>query len=376
MSEIAVAVTALPPSLPIVARRRPTGIDLIDEAIKARLPKPTDISWAHMTFNCWAGCSRVSDACTNCYAETMSHRFAWGKVDGVNIWGKDAPRHLMSDGYWKQPAAWNRLAAKLGVRLRVFCASLADVFEDRDDLNGERARLWALIAATPNLDWLLLTKRPENIARMVPPAWMVGAWPINCWMGATMENQRYANLRTRHLRRIPAPVIFASGAPLVGPVVYDLDVIDWVILEGESGRDARPAHPDWFRAARDQCVAAGIPFHVKQRGEFSEFPAGWPDTPGCLSDRSKAYAVAADGQHWPEQELAIRYLPGEEDRPPGDRMFEHIHETGRRMYRGDFGRPSDLRLHAMHRVGTKKAGRLLDGREWMQVPVSPALEAA
>lgn len=337
MSDVSVSLT-LPSSLPIVARRRPAGIDLIDEGIKALLPKPTDISWAHMTFNCWAGCSRVSDACTNCYAEMMSHRFAWGTVDGANIWGKDAPRHLMSDAYWRQPAAWNRLAAKLGSRLRVFCASLADLFEDHPDVTGERARLWETIAATPNLDWLLLTKRPENIARMVPPEWMTGGWPINCWMGATMENQRYANLRTRHLRAIPAPVIYASYAPACGPVVFNLDVIDWLIVEGESGHHARPAHPDWFRAARDQCAAAGVPFHLKQTGEWVPVdPDVWQNR------RGRDWLVRADGYHWPITE-------------------PHGGEDGTEV--------------TVRKVGTKAAGRLLDGREWMQVPVSPALDAA
>jgi protein gp37 len=337
MSDVAVSLT-LPPPGPAVSRRRPSGIDLIDGTIKALLPKPTDISWAEMTFNVWAGCDRVSPACDRCYAETMSHRFAWGTVDGRNIWGKDAPRHLMSDTYWKQPAAWNRLAAKLGVRLRVFCASLADVFEDHPDVTGARARLWDVIEATPHLDWLLLTKRPENIARMVPPAWMAGTWPINCWMGATMEDQRFANVRTRHLRRIPAPVIFASGAPLVGPVVYDLSVIDWVILEGESGRDARPAHPDWFRAVRDQCAAAGIPVHLKQNGEWVPVePDVWQNR------RASDWHVRADGYHWPLTE-------------------PHGAEDGTEI--------------TVRKVGTKAAGRLLDGREWMQVPVSPALEAA
>jgi protein gp37 len=355
MTDVAVTLT-LPPSAEPVARRRPSGIDLIDETIKALIKDATDISWAHLTFNPWAGCAHRSPACDACYAETQAKRFTWGKVNGQSVWGVDAPRHMMSDAYWRQPAKWNRLAAKLGVRLRVFCASIADVFDDHPDVVDARARLWATITATPNLDWLLLTKRPENIARMVPPSWMAGEWPANVWVGSTMETQRYANLRTRHLRSIPAPVIFASGAPLLGPVVYDLDVIDWVITEGESGHAARPSRQDWFRAVRDQCAAAGIPYHHKQHGEYVTVPV--EDDPRMTGGRAYTHPTGA-------RCAAIIRLPGRSGTMRGG--------VTRPIEPGESTNGSIMLDHdtLAVKVGTGKAGRAIDGVEHMQVPVSP-----
>src|SRR5262245_39758568 len=121
--------------------------------------KTTAISWAHHTFNPWWGCVEVSPACDFCYART------WAARRGHAVWGKDAPRRFFGDNLWRQPLAWNRAAARAGERRRVFCASMADVLEQRSDAVGERmeaerSRLWGLIRATPYLDWLLLSKRP------------------------------------------------------------------------------------------------------------------------------------------------------------------------------------------------------------------------
>jgi protein gp37 len=170
----------------------------------------------------------------------------------------------------------------------VFCASMADVFDNhRSILPDWRANLWSLIAATPHLDWLLLTKRPQNIAKMLPPTWSDG-WP-NVWLGTTVENQTEADRRIPHLLATPARVRFLSCEPLLGPV--DLTRVKnpvcgevcaltgylgtgmygdygpklaWVICGGESGPGARPMHPDWARSLRDQCQAAGVPFFMKQ----------------------------------------------------------------------------------------------------------------
>lgn len=230
------------------------------------MAKGSKIEWTHHTFNPWWGCERVSAACKNCYAETWAHRL------GLDLWSKGAPRRMMSDAYWRQPIAWNREAEAAGRRDRVFCASMADVFEDRRDLDALRERLWRLIADTPSLDWLLLTKRPEQVARLVP--WQ--DWPRNVWLGTTIENQRWAEKRLPHLLEHPAIVHFVSCEPLLGPIELAPWMsasrgdrrIGWVIAGGESGHRARPMNPLWARALRDQCRAHGVPFHFKQWGNW------------------------------------------------------------------------------------------------------------
>lgn len=231
----------------------------------------TKITWAHYTFNPWWGCTVVSPACDHCYAETFAHRLS------LDLWGRDAGRRTFGDKHWNDPLRWNRRAERDGVRRRVFCASMADVFEKHDDLNGHRARLWALIEATPHLDWLLLTKRPENILTMVPDGWVsvvapcLPEWPSNAWIGTTVENQRYADLRLPKLIDVPAPVRFISYEPALGPLDLTPWIADlqWVIAGGESGPHARPSHPRWFRDVQQQCAAAAVAFHFKQWGEYA-----------------------------------------------------------------------------------------------------------
>lgn len=244
----------------------------------------TTISWCNHTFNPWSGCHKVSPACTNCYAAALPPSMRRGAE-----WGRDTPRVPASDAYWREPVRWNAKAEKRGERMRVFCASTADVFEARDDLDGYRARLWALIEATPMLDWLLLTKRPEQIMQRIPPAWRDGC-PPNTWMGATVEDQERADERIPHLLRVPAHVRWLSMEPLGGPVDIAPWLRDrpctcvspfgrcpgapcasrlgWIVCGGESGHGARPSHPEWFRSLRDQCAASGVPFHFKQWGAF------------------------------------------------------------------------------------------------------------
>lgn len=248
----------------------------------------TAISWATDTFNPWIGCTRVSSGCQHCYAEAFARRY--NKAE----WGPTAQRVRTSAANWRKPILWNRKAAAEGVRRRVFCASLADVFEDNGQLVDWRAELFGLIEQTSALDWLLLTKRPENVNDMVPAYWRTGRhWPANLWIGTTVENQAAADKRIPALINIPAPVRFLSCEPLLGPVdltgtTCDTVWIDaayaatdpglgdlvrgedwpihWVIAGGESGPHARPMNPDWARSIRDQCVAAGVPFHFKQWG--------------------------------------------------------------------------------------------------------------
>lgn len=264
----------------------------------------TNIEWAHHTFSPWWGCTRVSAACRFCYAEELANRY------GHNVWGANAPRRVLGDKTWADPIRWDRQAARGSVRYRVFSGSMCDIFEDVDapmvdshgiihadrTLTGERARLFELIDITPNLDWLLLTKRPENVLAKVPTSWRLDGFPPNVWVGTTVEDQDEAYKRLGWLVDIPAALRFVSCEPLLGPLNLArveivtpkpphgpgvwLDAlrglfvgpddrtgrVDWVITGGESGHHARPTDPDWFRDLRDQCAVAGVPFFFKQAG--------------------------------------------------------------------------------------------------------------
>ncbi len=219
------------------------------------------IEWTDHTFNPWWGCVKVSPACAHCYAE------AWAKRVGLDLWKENSPRRFFSDRHWNEPLAWDRAASRERVRRRVFCASMADVFEVRDDLISWRKKLWDLIENTPHLDWLLLTKRPENAQSAVP--WGP-RWPTNVWLGTTVENQEWARRRIPHLAKAPAAVRFLSCEPLLGPLDLSpwISSIQWVIVGGESGPHARPLDPKWVRALRDQVTGAKVAFHFKQWGEW------------------------------------------------------------------------------------------------------------
>jgi protein gp37 len=165
---------------------------------------------------------------------------------------------------------WNAEAKRLGVRARVFCASMSDVFEPRTDLDLWREKLWRLIEMTPDLDWLLLTKRPGHIKKVYPWAHQPRE---NVWLGTTAENQRWADRRIERLLTVDAKVRFLSCEPLLSAI--DLRPwlkeaqIHWVIAGGESGGQARPTHPNWIRSLRDQCATHKVPFHFKQWGHWS-----------------------------------------------------------------------------------------------------------
>lgn len=230
------------------------------------MAKNSAIEWTHHTFNPWWGCKKVSPACKNCYAE------AWAKRTGQRIWGADSDRRFFGEAHWKEPLRWNNEAATNGARARVFCASMADVFERKAILNSVRRQLWDLIEQTPHLDWLLLTKRPHNITRMTP--WG-SHWPQNVWVGTSVENQTLAEIRLPHLLAVPASVRFLSCEPLLGPLDLSpwfsrsgFNPIDWVIVGGESGGKSRPMHPDWAVALLQQCQQANTPFHFKQWGHW------------------------------------------------------------------------------------------------------------
>lgn len=247
----------------------------------------TSIAWTDHTFNPWWGCVKVSPGCAHCYADTFAKRV------GQKVWGADAPRRFFGDKHWNEPLKWDASAKAAGVRRRVFCASMADVFEDRDDLVEPRARLFSLIQETQALDWQLLTKRPENIDRLLT-SWTLEhiEGPLtNVWLGTTVEDQARADERIPHLLAVPAAVRFLSVEPLLGPVdllpyiaAYDANAngagepgayyplppsargIDWVIVGGESGPGARQCDPAWIAGIVDQCREAGVPVFVKQLG--------------------------------------------------------------------------------------------------------------
>ena len=243
----------------------------------------SDIEWTDHTFNIVWGCEKVSPACKHCYAESFAKRV------GFDVWGADKPRRLLSDAYWREPIKWNAAAQKAHTVGRVFCSSMADVFEDHPMNAEQRTRLWTLIKSTPWLRWLLLTKRPENVREMVPPEWLE-EWPENVLPGFTAENQEWFD------RRAVSAVDFAhtfgvrwfvSYEPALGPVDFmpGMPGIAWLIVGGESGAGARPMPEAWVRSARDQAVAAGVPFFLKQKIEGGK----------------KISLPMLDGRQWSEQ---------------------------------------------------------------------------
>ena len=282
----------------------------------------TNITWCDHTFNPWIGCTKVSPGCANCYAERENNFHKWNK-DG---WGDDAPRVRTSEKNWQNPIKWAKQAVRDGVTRRVFCASLADVFDPLVPFEW-LVDLWKLVSITQEiggLEWLILTKRPENIATRVPTEL---TFPTSCIrMGVTAENQEMADLRILELLRSWQGKNFVSYEPALGAIDFTQHLagylrygygslnVQWLICGGESGPDARSMHPDWARSTRDQCRAAGVPFFFKQWGEW-------------LPDNQLQY-MALDT--WMNKEREVE---------------------------GGF-----------YLVGKKKAGDLLDGVEWKQFP--------
>lgn len=265
------------------------------------MAKETKIAWTHATFNPWRGCVKVSEGCSHCYAE------GWAKRTGKNIWGKDAAREHASATYWRQPEKWNEEARASGQPFRVFCASLADVCEDRDDLLEPRARLMRLIETTPALTWLLCTKRPENFLRLFGNRWGK-KWPRNVWAMTTVENNKQLD-RITHLLHVPAHVLGVSYEPALelvrfGPYLQNLSEptrgIDWLIVGGESGAHARPFNLDWAREALDDCRANGATPFIKQLG--STPMRGREDS--CIIHAAKG----DDMSEWP-RDLQVQEFP-------------------------------------------------------------------
>jgi protein gp37 len=293
------------------------------------------IEWTHHTFNPWRGCTRVSEGCRNCYAETLSHR----NPAVLGEWGPQGRRTIAAESAWSEPVRWNRWARE-GVcyackgskriaiidgsaspcrvcggesnigpyRARVFCASLADVFEGVDTMPAKsvdaveiaRRRLFKLIDNTPSLDWLLLTKRPENILRLTPGRSRCASWPNcnhpdcvadhtyeNVWLGTSIEDRKSLG-RVDVLRSVPSRIRFLSVEPLLEDLgTIDLTGIHWVIVGCESNGKKVGRLPDYNNGAyweaadsiRKQCEAAQVAFFHKQgpNGNLvSHDPDDWP----------------------------------------------------------------------------------------------------
>lgn len=242
------------------------------------------IGWTDHTFNPWWGCEKVSEGCLNCYAETFANRCHPDK----ELWKPGSPRLLMKDSYWNQPRKWNTKAEKQGIRPFVFCGSMCDICDPQAP-DGVIERLFDLIRETPNLFWLLLTKRPERFSKILPLDWGEG-WD-NVMLMTTCENQARVDERIPILLHAPCRYRGISIEPMLGPIDFDVDMgeevnrvrlncgephcncglpkIDWVIVGGESGPGARPMHPDWVRSIRDQCAETETPFFFKQWGEWA-----------------------------------------------------------------------------------------------------------
>lgn len=326
----------------------------------------TTISWCDHTFNGWEGCTKISPGCKNCYAETRNHRF------GNDNWGKGKPRRRTSAANWKQPLKWNKhswICSECGYamtegeskgyracptgkhfvqhhRARVFCASLADWLDDEVPIEW-LTDLLKLIHDTPNLDWLLLTKRPENFFARTRAA--IGHahgddggdaiyCPDNIWLGVSVEDQQRADERIPLLLQIPAKVRFLSVEPMLGPI--DLDgtkgshdgmglcwdwagkpthvphcdyraigkeppngpAIHWCIFGGESGPGARPCNIEWIRDGVRQCRAAGVAPFVKQLGSQPMSNRG----PQLIKLRDKK---GGDMSEWPKDLQDVREFP-------------------------------------------------------------------
>ena len=221
------------------------------------MSEQTIIAWTDHTFNAWMGCTKVSEGCRNCYAaDLVKNRM------GLGLWGKSAPRQITKTP-WKNLWQWNLNARKEGVVRKVFCGSLMDWAEDREDLLNPRHRMWKAISSCESLIFQMLTKRPENIGKFLPEDWGKHGYP-NVWLGCTIEDNRVA-YRAASLIENPAPVHFVSYEPAIGPLDrLDLTDIEWVIYGGESGPGRRPENKQWARDMHKRCSDKGIAFFHKQ----------------------------------------------------------------------------------------------------------------
>lgn len=237
------------------------------------MAETTAISWADKTFNPWVGCTKVSPGCDHCYAE------GWAKRSGRDVWGSGKARQHTAAGYWREPLKWNAEAESTGTRPRVF-PSLCDPF-DAEAPQEWRQEFWEIIDRTPYIDWLLLSKRPNNMPKMLPHLWSMEP-AKNVWLGTSVESQAQ-DWRIDKLLEVRATVRFLSLEPLIGPLdirpylpvntqgrygrLYPKDAVHWVITGGESGPGRRPMELSWAESLQRQCQDAGVAFWFKQIGD-------------------------------------------------------------------------------------------------------------
>ena len=290
----------------------------------------SSIEWTDHTFNAWIGCAKVSPGCKFCYAEADFDR-----RKGRAIWGPQGTRSVTGHANWAQVLRWQSEAERDGVRRRVFVNSLSDVFElfggqllnhkgdpmwwaaeDRSDLDLPmfrpnmndsmqffelyepltlgivRKELFRLIDRCQNLDFLLLTKRPQNIINLWPreqPYTLGGEkkgragdlrYLSNVWVGFSAEDQDCYDSRIKHMVPVKrlVPYLFCSMEPQLGPIDPYLDhpdygpLVDCYIVGGESGHSRREWNPDWGRLVRDACAKAGVAFFGKQWDKVRPLP--------------------------------------------------------------------------------------------------------
>ena len=281
--------------------------------------KNSGIQWTTHTFNPWWGCQRVSPGCEHCYAETLAVTRR-----KLPVWGppKTTDRKVTGEGYWQEPKRWNRAAAKSGERPRVF-PSMCDPFEEHPQLVLPRRAFFRLIEETPNLWWLLLTKRPENVMGMVPEGWR-GKLPENVAVGISAETQEWYERRLSHLARIPARMRFVSAEPLLGPIDFGLlgavpadwgvgflpahSFVDWIIFGGESGHGARPCNVAWIRHGVRQCREASVAPFVKQLGAQPVRPPDGQYFGPAHALMSLRDPKGGDPSEWPK-DLVVREFP-------------------------------------------------------------------
>jgi len=319
----------------------------------------TKIEWCTTTWNPITGCSKISPGCANCYAERMAKRLA-----GRFGYPADDPFAItLHESQFKKPLKWRKPRM-------VFVCSMGDLFHE--DVPFEWISLVISNAASahrqnPKHKWLFLTKRPERI--LAWREWVLktridvqhAAWFQHvAWIGVTTENQEQSDKRIPILLEIPAAVRFVSVEPMLGPVALPwlrhglldkkhYNILDWVICGGESGPGARPMHPAWARSLRDQCVAAGVPYFFKQFGEWG----------------TKAYRLSTFEPVFRQFETLQQWVNKAATWVNGGRCVDI---DGKPCIRGENFMKASYPVAIMHRVGKKKSGRLLDGREWNQYP--------
>lgn len=279
----------------------------------------TTIEWTDKSWNPVTGCSKVSTGCKNCYAERIFHRPYPGRKFGDV---RCHPERLEQPLHWKKPC-------------RIFVNSMSDLFHEAipDEFLWE---IFGVMHRAQRHIFQVLTKRPERM-RQALMAWEINLGffvPRNIWLGVSAEDQPTFDARWSYLEKCPAALRFLSLEPLLGPIDIrrslphskggcGLVSVHWVIAGGESGPNARPSHPDWFRSVRDQCQAVDVPFFFKQWGEWQPL----------------AQVHGGSGVHDSRVD------------PPKITVDGHL-STGETLVR----------------VGKKRAGRLLDGREWNEFP--------